>query len=207
MEVNLRRTCRRLADQTRRSSKGDPGASQWNSTSTRAAHVDSPESGTASSLAFSAPASAESHDESLPTTAAQQAVGHHLCRRAGWIGGFSCGPAAVPRHRACFRRAAVFRCHRGHHWRLDRVGAVRFVNQRERTRSRPRGDRSDGDSDTGIVPRVPARGHGGGCVPDRIRIAACGAHANYVPNAVIKGMLAAIGVVIILKQIPHALAG
>lgn len=29
--------------------------------------------------------------------------------------------------------------------------------------------------------------------------------ANYVPNSVIKGMLAAIGVVIILKQIPHAL--
>ncbi len=29
--------------------------------------------------------------------------------------------------------------------------------------------------------------------------------ANYVPNAVIKGMLAAIGIVIILKQIPHAL--
>jgi MFS superfamily sulfate permease-like transporter len=29
--------------------------------------------------------------------------------------------------------------------------------------------------------------------------------ANYVPNAVIKGMLAAIGVVIILKQVPHAL--
>jgi MFS superfamily sulfate permease-like transporter len=29
--------------------------------------------------------------------------------------------------------------------------------------------------------------------------------ANYVPNAVIKGILAAIGVVIILKQIPHAL--
>ncbi len=29
--------------------------------------------------------------------------------------------------------------------------------------------------------------------------------ANYVPNAVIKGMLAAIGVVIVLKQIPHAL--
>ncbi len=29
--------------------------------------------------------------------------------------------------------------------------------------------------------------------------------ANYVPNAVIKGMLAAIGVVIILKQTPHAL--
>jgi MFS superfamily sulfate permease-like transporter len=29
--------------------------------------------------------------------------------------------------------------------------------------------------------------------------------ANYVPNAVIKGMLAAIGLVIILKQIPHAL--
>lgn len=28
---------------------------------------------------------------------------------------------------------------------------------------------------------------------------------NYVPNSVIKGMLAAIGVVIILKQIPHAL--
>jgi len=29
--------------------------------------------------------------------------------------------------------------------------------------------------------------------------------ANYVPNAVIKGMLAAIGLMIILKQIPHAL--
>ena len=29
--------------------------------------------------------------------------------------------------------------------------------------------------------------------------------ANYVPNSVIKGMLAAIGIVIILKQIPHAL--
>jgi MFS superfamily sulfate permease-like transporter len=29
--------------------------------------------------------------------------------------------------------------------------------------------------------------------------------ANYVPNSVIKGMLAAIGVVIILKQLPHAL--
>jgi MFS superfamily sulfate permease-like transporter len=29
--------------------------------------------------------------------------------------------------------------------------------------------------------------------------------ANYVPNSVIKGMIAAIGVVIILKQIPHAL--
>lgn len=32
-----------------------------------------------------------------------------------------------------------------------------------------------------------------------------GALANYVPNSVIKGMLAAIGLVIILKQIPHAL--
>lgn len=32
-----------------------------------------------------------------------------------------------------------------------------------------------------------------------------GVIGNYVPNAVIKGMLAAIGVVIILKQIPHAL--
>lgn len=29
--------------------------------------------------------------------------------------------------------------------------------------------------------------------------------ANYIPNSVIKGMLAAIGIVIILKQIPHAL--
>lgn len=32
-----------------------------------------------------------------------------------------------------------------------------------------------------------------------------GAVANFVPNSVIKGMLAGIGVVIILKQIPHAL--
>lgn len=32
-----------------------------------------------------------------------------------------------------------------------------------------------------------------------------GAIADYVPNAVIKGMLAGIGIVIILKQIPHAL--
>lgn len=32
-----------------------------------------------------------------------------------------------------------------------------------------------------------------------------GAIADYVPNSVIKGMLAAIGIVIILKQIPHAL--
>lgn len=32
-----------------------------------------------------------------------------------------------------------------------------------------------------------------------------GVLGNYVPNAVIKGMLAAIGLVIILKQIPHAL--
>lgn len=32
-----------------------------------------------------------------------------------------------------------------------------------------------------------------------------GVIANYVPNSVIKGMLAAIGLVIILKQIPHAL--
>lgn len=32
-----------------------------------------------------------------------------------------------------------------------------------------------------------------------------GAIADYVPNSVIKGMLAAIGLVIILKQIPHAL--
>lgn len=32
-----------------------------------------------------------------------------------------------------------------------------------------------------------------------------GVIGNYVPNAVIKGMLAAIGLVIILKQIPHAL--
>jgi MFS superfamily sulfate permease-like transporter len=32
-----------------------------------------------------------------------------------------------------------------------------------------------------------------------------GVIANYVPNSVIKGMLAAIGIVIILKQIPHAL--
>jgi len=32
-----------------------------------------------------------------------------------------------------------------------------------------------------------------------------GGIGNYVPNAVIKGMLAAIGLVIILKQIPHAL--
>jgi MFS superfamily sulfate permease-like transporter len=32
-----------------------------------------------------------------------------------------------------------------------------------------------------------------------------GSLANYVPSSVIKGMLAAIGIVIILKQIPHAL--
>jgi MFS superfamily sulfate permease-like transporter len=32
-----------------------------------------------------------------------------------------------------------------------------------------------------------------------------GGIGNYVPNSVIKGMLAAIGIVIILKQIPHAL--
>ena len=32
-----------------------------------------------------------------------------------------------------------------------------------------------------------------------------GVIANYVPNSVIKGMLAGIGIVIILKQIPHAL--
>ena len=31
-----------------------------------------------------------------------------------------------------------------------------------------------------------------------------GVIGDYVPNAVIKGMLAAIGIVIILKQIPHA---
>lgn len=31
--------------------------------------------------------------------------------------------------------------------------------------------------------------------------------ADYVPNSVIKGMLAGIGIVIVLKQIPHALAG
>lgn len=35
--------------------------------------------------------------------------------------------------------------------------------------------------------------------------ARAGVIGNYVPNAVIKGMLAAIGLVIILKQIPHAL--
>ncbi|MBK7600915.1 MAG: SulP family inorganic anion transporter [Acidobacteria bacterium] len=35
--------------------------------------------------------------------------------------------------------------------------------------------------------------------------ARAGVIGNYVPNAVIKGMLAAIGVVILLKQIPHAL--
>lgn len=36
-------------------------------------------------------------------------------------------------------------------------------------------------------------------------VARMGAIADYVPNSVIKGMLAAIGVVIVLKQIPHAL--
>ncbi len=36
-------------------------------------------------------------------------------------------------------------------------------------------------------------------------VARLGLIGNYVPNAVIKGMLAAIGIVIILKQIPHAL--
>ncbi len=36
-------------------------------------------------------------------------------------------------------------------------------------------------------------------------VARAGRIADYVPNAVIKGMLAAIGVVIILKQTPHAL--
>ncbi len=36
-------------------------------------------------------------------------------------------------------------------------------------------------------------------------VARLGAIADYVPNSVIKGMLAAIGLVIVLKQIPHAL--
>ncbi|MDX2182076.1 MAG: SulP family inorganic anion transporter [Bryobacteraceae bacterium] len=36
-------------------------------------------------------------------------------------------------------------------------------------------------------------------------LARLGSLSNYVPNAVIKGMLAAIGIVIVLKQIPHAL--
>jgi MFS superfamily sulfate permease-like transporter len=36
-------------------------------------------------------------------------------------------------------------------------------------------------------------------------VAKFGVMANYVPNSVIKGMLAGIGIVIILKQIPHAL--
>ena len=36
-------------------------------------------------------------------------------------------------------------------------------------------------------------------------VARLGVIADYVPNSVIKGMLAAIGLVIVLKQIPHAL--
>ena len=45
----------------------------------------------------------------------------------------------------------------------------------------------------------------GGLVQLGFGLLRAGRVANYVPNAVIKGMLAAIGVVIILKQIPHAL--
>ncbi|HMP03053.1 MAG TPA: SulP family inorganic anion transporter [Gemmatales bacterium] len=36
-------------------------------------------------------------------------------------------------------------------------------------------------------------------------LARCGAIADFVPNAVIKGLLAAIGIILILKQIPHLL--
>jgi MFS superfamily sulfate permease-like transporter len=45
----------------------------------------------------------------------------------------------------------------------------------------------------------------GGVIQIGLGVLRLGRVANYVPNAVIKGMLAAIGVVIILKQIPHAL--
>ncbi len=45
----------------------------------------------------------------------------------------------------------------------------------------------------------------GGVLQLGLGVVRMGVVADYVPNAVIKGMLAAIGLVIILKQIPHAL--
>ena len=44
-----------------------------------------------------------------------------------------------------------------------------------------------------------------GCIQFVLGVVRLGSIADYVPKAVIRGMLAAIGLVIILKQIPHAL--
>ncbi len=45
----------------------------------------------------------------------------------------------------------------------------------------------------------------GGGIQILLGLLRLGVIGNYVPNSVIKGMLAAIGIVIVLKQIPHAL--
>ena len=44
-----------------------------------------------------------------------------------------------------------------------------------------------------------------GAIQIGLGIVGAGAIGDYVPNSVIKGMLAGIGLVIVLKQIPHAL--
>ena len=43
------------------------------------------------------------------------------------------------------------------------------------------------------------------CVPGSLGAIRLGIFAYYIPSSVIKGLLAGIGVILILKQIPHAL--
>ncbi len=59
--------------------------------------------------------------------------------------------------------------------------------------------------DLGSYPAFLAAVVAAGVLQFMLGVVRLGVIADYVPNSVIKGMLAAIGLVIILKQIPHAL--
>ncbi len=81
----------------------------------------------------------------------------------------------------------------------------RFEHQRERPGGRPHGRGGRPDRPAWLVPGIyPGRTN---CrrPADHPRRGTAGSIADFVPSSVIKGLLAAIGLILILKQMPHLL--
>ena len=91
----------------------------------------------------------------------------------------------------------------GNHWRHRRRFGQRFAHQRQWPGRRLGRDRLDTDRFAGILQAFLLAVLFAGILQIVLGITKAGALSAFFPSSVIKGLLAAIGVLLILKQIPH----
>ena len=110
-------------------------------------------------------------------------------------------------YRARFRSTAVLGPDHRHRRRRGRVLGQRFATQRQRPGGRPHGDRARPRSSNSASFRDAScwRCLVAGLFQLVLGFLRAGVIGAYFPSAVIKGMLAAIGLILIMKQLPHAI--